>query len=169
MKMMKRFLLMLLPLAAASCGYHAGGVSNPALAEMKTYNVRMFENRTLYPYISLQMTTALNDRIQRDGTFRLATPANSDIRVEGCVESVSAESLLSDTEDTYISREIGLTIKVSYKIVKVATGEVVKTGKVSAEASYFNTVGNIQAAREEVLSYAARKAAELIVDEMTLP
>ena len=169
---MKRLFVLLacgLPLITASCGYKIGGLVNGSLKGMSTFDVKMFENQTVHPYVAMQMTTALADAMQSDGTFRMASPADSDFSISGTVTSVGLSSLTSDPDDSYISREIGLTVSVDYCITNRKTGEVIKKGAVSGSGSYFNTAGNVQAARDAALSSATTQAAQELVNMMTLP
>lgn len=169
---MKRFFSIsacMLPLFTASCGYQLGGLVNGDMKDMKTFDVTMFENQTNYPLVAMQMTTALADALQSDGTFRMVAPSQSDFSVSGKVTSVSASSLTTNPDDTYLSLEIGLTVHVQYTITNRKTGKVIKTGTVSGQGSYFNTSGNAQSARESALSYATRLAADELVGVLTLP
>ena len=83
---MKRFFSILactLPLFTASCGYQLGGLVNGDMKGMNTFDVTMFENQTNYPNVAMQMTTALADALQSDGTFRMVAPSQSDFSVSG--------------------------------------------------------------------------------------
>lgn len=166
---MKRLIILCaLVLSLVSCGYHLGGFKREALKEVDTFCVHMFDNRTIYPNVSVQLTSALTDTLQRDGTYRLAPEGQADVRVQGEVRSVHASSLRPNWADTYLSSEIGLTVVAFYKVVSVSTGKVLLSGVVRGEGSYFNT-GNTQTARDTALSYASRRAAELIVEALTRP
>lgn len=166
---MKRFLTLLFVAALASCGYHLGGLKSKAMEKMNTFSVSMFENYTTYPNVSMQLTTALTDRLQRDGTYRLASSDACDFTVQGSVRSVFASSLRTNSEDTYLSSEIGLTVVVHYRVIDNNTGKKITSGSVSEQGSYFNDDGNVQTARDSALSYATRKAAESIVQALTTP
>jgi len=163
------FLLFLLLPLLPSCMYHLGGLKSRDMEGMKTFCVDMFANQTTQPQVSMQMTTALADALQRDGTYRMASPDTCDFRVSGVVSSVSAYGLTTNPDDTYISSEIGLNVTVHYTITDCRTSKCIKTGIVRAEGSFFNTTGNIQQARDDALSYATRKAASDIVNQLTIP
>ncbi len=170
MKRIPVFILSAVALLCASCGYHIGGLTNGAMKDVQTFDVSMFENHTNYPYVAMQMTTALTDALQADGTFRLVAPAKSDCCISGKVVSVTPNSLITNPDDSYISTEIGLTVYVDYEVTDRKSGKVLKKGSVRGRGSYFNTGGgNVQAARESALSYATRLAARNVVDELTLP
>ncbi|MBQ4613982.1 MAG: hypothetical protein IJB31_03555 [Akkermansia sp.] len=157
-------------LCLGSCGYHLGGLRNGAMKNVDTFCVEMFENRTTHAMVSMQMTTAVADALQRDGTFRLASPSTSDVRIEGVVTNVASTSLITDYRDSYISAEIGLRVFVSYKVIDCRTNKVLISGTTEAEGSFFNSdSGNVQTARDAALSYATRKAATNIVNRLTIP
>lgn len=154
----------------SSCGYHLGGLRSSAMKNVDTFCVEMFENRTTQAMVSMQMTTALTDALQRDGTFRMASPSSCDVRIEGCVTNVATTSLITDYRDSYISAEIGLRVFVTYKVIDCRTNKVLISGTTDAEGSLFNNdSGNVQAARDAALSFATRKAATNIVNRLTIP
>ncbi len=159
-----------LPLLLFSgCGYRLGGLRCKSLQNMDTFCVNMFANHTTQPNVAMQMTTALADNLQRDGSFRMASPSECDFRIDGAVTRILRESQGTDWRDSHVSREIGLTVYVDYVVTDAKTGKRLLTGRTNAEGSYFNTSGNIQSARESALSYATRKAAENIVYRLTIP
>ncbi len=162
--------LMLLPaLAFSACGYRLGGLRASELKDKETFCVNMFANHTTQPMVAMQMTTALADSLQRDGAFRMAAPADCDFRIEGAVTGIGRESLRTDPDDTYVSSEIGLVVRVSYKVMDTDTGKVLMEGSTQASGSYFNDIGSVQSARDAALSYATRKAADNIVNQLTIP
>ena len=156
-------------LLLASCGYHLGGVRNRRLAHLDTFCVDMFENHTLYPNVSMQLTTALADSMQRDGAFRMVSPSDADMTISGVVESVTSSGLRTDSSNTYLSTELGLTVFVRYKVTENSSGKVLRSGLVSSQGSFFNNRGNVQNARDNALSYATRLAAEKIVLDLSIP
>ena len=168
--LVRRLLLLLVTLLLVSaCGYRLGGFKNVAMKKYSTFSINMFENRTMYPNVSMQLSTALADQMQRDGTYRIASPEECDFVLEGVVTSVTASSLRPNPEDTYLSSEIGLVMHVTYSVRDNHTGKEVIKNMVTADTSYFNESGNVQTARDSALSYAARKAAEQIVEFLTIP
>lgn len=169
---MKRVAILCLMLALAvvcSCGYHLGGLKRSSMKDLDTFCVDMFHNYTVYPNVSMQLTTALADQLQRDGTYRMAAADKADFTVSGAVRSVYAVGLRTNPDDTYLSSEIGLVAVVSFTVTNNRTGQKVYSGDVRGEGSYFNDEGNVQTARDTALSYATRRAAELIVQALTIP
>ena len=156
-------------LLLSGCGYHLGGLRCMALKNMDTFCVNMFSNHTTQPNVAMQMTTALTNALQRDGSFRMASPSECDCKVDGTVRRITRDALATDSDDTYISSEIGLTVHVAYRVTDTRTNKILVQGETIAEASYFNTEGNTQTSRAAALSYATRKAADNIVYQLTIP
>ncbi len=157
-------------LVLSSCGYHLGGVKNRSLQKVESVCISMFDNNTLYQDVAMQVTTALGEEMQRDGAFRILAPNRADCTISGAVTSVRASGLRTDSQNTYLSTEIGLTVTVRYYVTQNSTGKTLLTGVASAEGSYFNDeTGNVQTARDSALSYATRQIAEKIVQKMTIP
>lgn len=166
---MKRYLAILFALLLAACGYRMGGLKKTSMKKMNTFSVEMFDNETVFPFVAMQLTTALTDTMQRDGTYTMASSEKCDFKIRGAVYSVHETSQRTNTADTYLSSEIGLTVHVEYQVINRRTGKTILSSKTSASGSFFNDTGNAQTARDGALSYATRKAAENIVQTLTLP
>lgn len=172
---MKR--LLFLPVAAAAlllsaCSlelYHMGGLKPATMQELSTFSVEMFANHSTQPTAGVLLTTAVTDSLQRDGTYRLASSGKADFTVSGEITHLSRESLLTDPNDTYLSREVGLTVHVRYTVRNNRTGAVIMQRDVSGQGSYFTDAGNQQSAVDSALSYAARNAAEELTNDLTTP
>ncbi len=156
-------------LLVSGCGYHLGGLRCNALKNKETFCVNMFANHTTQPNVAMQMTTAVTDALQRDGSFRMASPKECDFKIDGTVTRVMRRSLGADWRDSYISSEIGLTVYVQYVVTDSRSGKILVRGTTHAEGTLFNNSGNLQSARESALSYATRKAADNIVYRLTIP
>lgn len=149
--------------------YTMGGLKPADMQEMQTFRVEMFANHCSQPTAGMLLTTALTDSMQRDGTYRLASVSQADFTVSGEVTHLSRESLLTDAKDSYLSREVGLTLHVRYTVRNARTGAVVREGTVQGESSYFSDMSNVQSSLNSALSYAARRAAENITNDLTTP
>src|SRR5208283_3294602 len=73
-------------LLAGCAGYHLGPAGG-AVAGDKTIEVLPFNNQTLEPRLGDVVTQALRERLQLDGTYRLATRAAGDVVVSGVVKN----------------------------------------------------------------------------------
>ncbi len=166
MKTLQLFICSVVALALSACGYHLGGLKPTALKDMNTFCVEVFENQTLHPNAGMLMTTAMANALQSDGTYRMAPQNEADFVVRGAVTRIVRESLITDTEDTYISKQIGACVYVKYQIVNRKTGEVLLSSEETETASYFNQLGSTESAQEAAISYATRRIAEEIVIDL---
>lgn len=149
------------------CGYQLGGIKPPELANVETFKVDLFENNSLEPRAGVLVTSALAEAIQRDGTFKTSSKKSPDIRIEGTVRSISFQQLRSSREDTYESTELGLRVSVSYKVVRSCDKKVLMQSQVEETVPYYNISNNVQTARTNALSYAARRIADRIAENLT--
>ncbi len=171
---MKRFFALLLgcavllPLGSmTSCGYRVGGIKPAMMQGLQTFHVEMFENFSTQPLLAMQLTTALTDALQADGTYKLASPGSSDFVIRGQVLSVTPRSLSSDWRDSYLSSEIGLKITYHYEVINRKTGKTLLSITASSQTSYYNRENiNMQTTRDNALSYGARLAAQSIVSRL---
>ena len=79
-------------LSAGCAGYHLGPVSG-AVAGGKFIEVVPFNNQTLQPRLGDAVTQALRERMQTDGTYRLATRGPGDVVVTGVITSYHREGV----------------------------------------------------------------------------
>ncbi len=158
---MKTFLLsILLATGLSSCGYNLGFSKPAPLQHAETVTVEMFENNSLEHLAGILVTNAVADTMQRDGTFKLASSGAADICIRGTISEVQFSSVRPNPENTYISSEIDLTLFVNYQVVDNRTGKTIYQGRLKNASTFFNESGNVQAARESALGYAAQKTAE---------
>lgn len=148
----------------SSCGYHLGGYKPAAMQNMNTFCVEMFDNETTVPGVAVQMTTALTDAVQRDGTYTLASRDSADFRISGAVSSIIRNSLSNDYMDAYRSLEIGVQVHVRYTVTDNRTGKVIYQSVASGQGSHFNNEGSVQSSMDSALSFATRRAAESVVN-----
>lgn len=169
MKKLRVIVSGMLALLISACGYHLGGIKPGYMKNMNTFCVEMFENNTVQPNVGMLMTTAMANSLQSDGTYRMAPRNEADFILKGTVTHIERESLRTNTDDTYVSSEIGLDVHVDYKIVNRKTGKVMLDGTSHATGSYFNQGVNTVSAMDTALSYATRLVAENITLNLTAP
>jgi hypothetical protein len=79
-------------LSAGCAGYHLGPVNN-AVAGDKSIEIVPFNNQTLQPRLGDAVTQALRERMQTDGTYRLATGSPGDVVVTGVITAYNREGV----------------------------------------------------------------------------
>jgi hypothetical protein len=72
----------LLVLLTGCAGYQLGP-TNGLEAGSRTIRVAYFENQTMQPRLSEDVTHAMRKQLQQDGTYRLATTREADVMVTG--------------------------------------------------------------------------------------
>ncbi len=169
MKFIRTLSAAVLTLLVSACGYHLGGVKPANMKNMNTFCVEMFENQTVQPNIGMLMTTSLTNALQSDGTYRMAPRENADFIIKGIVTHIDRDSLRTNTNDSYVSSEIGLVVNVSYKLIERKSGRVLRESDTRATGSYFNQGVNTISSMDTALSYAARLAADNIAQDLTTP
>ncbi len=164
MKAVRLLITSVAALVFSSCGYHLGGMKPVSMKDMNTFCVEVFENETLHPNAGMLMTTAMANALQSDGTYRMAPRNEADFIVKGTVSRIVREALITDSEDTYISEQIGACVHVNYQVLERRTGKVLFHSEESETGEFFNQIGNAESAMESAISYATRR----IADEITL-
>ncbi len=77
---------------AGCAGYRLGPV-NDAVSGDKTVEVQPFNNLTFQPRLGEAVTQGLRERLQVDGTYRLATREPGDLVITGVIRSYEPEGL----------------------------------------------------------------------------
>jgi hypothetical protein len=110
-------------LSAGCAGYHLGPV-NGAVAGEKSIEIVPFNNQTLQPRLGDAVTQALRERLQTDGTYRLATRNPGDVVVTGVITAYRREgvSFLRTDVTTAENYRVGLTAHVTAR--ECGTGKV---------------------------------------------
>jgi hypothetical protein len=110
-------------LSAGCAGYRVGPV-NGAVAGDKSIEIVPFNNQTLQPRLGDAVTQALRERMQTDGTYRLATQGPGDVTVTGVITDYNREgvSFLRTDVATAESYRVGITAHVTVR--DHATGRV---------------------------------------------
>jgi hypothetical protein len=116
MRVLKSLLsgLAALVLLAGCAGYQLGPV-NGAIAGAKSIEVQPFNNQTLQPRLGDAITQSLRERLQTDGTYRLAThPGDGDLVVTGVIRGYNRVGLgfLNTDVITPENYRIDLTVHV---------------------------------------------------------
>src|SRR5476651_246353 len=94
--------------SAGCAGYHLGPVNGQVAGE-KSIEILPFNNQTLQPRLGDAVTQALRERLQTDGTYRLAT-RGGDIVVTGVITRYYRDSLSFLPGDVQTAENYHVTI-----------------------------------------------------------
>ena len=111
-------------LSTGCAGYHLGPVNPNAVAGEKSIEIAPFNNQTLQPRLGDAVTQALRERMQTDGTYRLATRGPGDVVLTGVITAYNREGVgfLRSDVATAVNYRVGLTAHV--KAVDRVSGRV---------------------------------------------
>lgn len=153
--------------AMPSCaGYRIGAVKPAALEGINTISVPNVKNLTLEPRVDVYMTNAIISRIQEDGTYRVATQSGADAVLECTIENITRRQLRSARFNTLRTRELGLSIVVSYKLVDLRTQAVLRRGNARGNTTIFIDA-NYQNAERQAVPEAAQRVADQLVSDIS--
>ena len=131
MRALTHFAICVTAILSAGCaGYHLGPV-NGAVAGEKSIEIVPFNNQTLQPRLGDAVTQALRERMQTDGTYRLATRGPGDVVVTGVITDYHREgvSFLRTDVATAENYRVGLAAHVTAR--DRVTGKVLLDKKVN--------------------------------------
>ena len=103
------------------CGYTLGP-TNGLTAGDKKIQITPFLNHTLEPRLGDAVTTALRQRIERDGTYRLATRGDADIVVTGTVTKYDRHELNFEPHDVLTVKDFRVNVEAKVSARNVVTG-----------------------------------------------
>jgi hypothetical protein len=141
--------------AFGCAGYHVGPVTK---RNFKSIAVPMFRNMTLRPQIEAQISNAIIQRLQQDGSLRIESEPRADVVLKGSITKYNRQALRSLRTDTGVPREYEITITVRFEATDRRTGEtVLRLTEVEGKSDVF--IGEDQQSAEE-------QALPLIADDI---
>ena len=111
-------------LSAGCAGYHLGPVNSNAVAGEKSIEIVPFNNQTLQPRLGDAVTQALRERLQTDGTYRLASRAPGDVVVTGVITAYHREGVSFLRTDVTTAENYRVDITAHVTARDRATGKV---------------------------------------------
>jgi hypothetical protein len=155
-------LSLLLP---ACAGYRLGGIQPHFMEGIHSIAVPTFRNQTLVPNIEVLCTDTLIRQIQEDGTYKVASSADSaDAILEAEIQQVVRKPSLTVLGDVQATQEFQMTLVIHYKIIRKATGETVDDKNASGATTFFVS-GDVNQDQQQAIPIAAQSAATQMVSE----
>ena len=114
-------------------GYHLGPV-NGAVAGEKSIEVVPFNNHTLQPRLGDAVTQALRERLQTEGTYRLATRGPGDVVVTGVITRYNREGVSFLSSDVVTPQDYRVNITAHITARERGTGKVLLNKDVNGSA-----------------------------------
>ena len=136
-------------------GYHIGPVTK---RNFNSIAVPVFRNTTLQPQLEAQISNAIIQRLQQDGSLRIESEPRADVVLKGSITKYERQALRSSRTDTGSPREYEISIIVRVEATDRRTGEtVLKSTNVEGKSDVF--IGEDQQSAEE-------QALPLIADDI---
>jgi hypothetical protein len=167
MRALKLFAVCAMTTLLAGCaGYRLGPV-NGQVAGAKSIEILPFNNQTLQPRLGDAVTQALRERLQTDGTYRLATQGGGDVVVTGVITRYVRDSLSYLPGDVLTAENYHVTITAHVTVREPDSGKVLLDRNVTG--STLVQVGTDLASAERqsaplLAEDLARNVAELITE-----
>jgi hypothetical protein len=151
-------------LLAGCAGYHLGPVNpDTGMGGEKSVEVLPFNNQTLQPRLGDAVTQALRERLQTDGTYRLATHGAGDVVVSGVITRYHREGLsyLHSDVTTPENYRVAVTARVIAR--ERATGRVLLDKNVNGY-TLVSVGANLADAERQSLPVLAEDLARNVVE-----
>lgn len=103
-------------------GYHVGPVTKTSFHSIA---VPMFRNETLRPQLEAQISNAIIQRLQQDGSLQIEPRSRADVILTGTIFRYDRVALRSLRSDTGVPREYRISITVRVEARDRRTGETV--------------------------------------------
>lgn len=172
-----------LTLSILGCGYQSSLEKTPpsyvikdteeskehtATAQISRLSVPVFVNKTFEPLIENTLTRRFRQQILRDGHLKLvASEENSDMTLEGQLNSFSQIPLSFDTNNSALEYRISLVIQISLKDAKTKKVLWQKSGITGNSDYYVNADSNLnRAALDRAIDEASTVVAEDVISEI---
>lgn len=127
-------LIVVAGLLSGCAGYQLGDVKPSAYQGIHSIHVPTFKNLTLEPRLSSLVTNAVLSKLQSDGTYKVATRANSDAVLVGTIQQIRKHQLRAVRTDTLKSQELSLYLYVAFHLEDPVTGKRIDSAS-DSEAS----------------------------------
>lgn len=125
MRALNFFLPVLAAVFLSGCaGYRLGSVNGDVAGE-KTVEVQPFNNQTLQPRLGDAVTQALRERVQTDGTYRLATHEPGDLVISGVIHNYEREGLGYLNADATTTQNYRVDVTVHVTVRERVSGKLI--------------------------------------------
>lgn len=150
------------PLLLDGCGYRTFGAAS--FGEVNSVFVPIFENYSFRRGYEFQLTEAVIEQIQREGTLRLASRDEADSELQVAIIEYMQPVLLEDARDQILEAEATISIRLVWRDLR--NGRLLlKEDSLRVAAPFIVPLGGDEpTARKE----AFKRMAEIIVDSILI-
>jgi hypothetical protein len=155
------FLSGFLALALSGCSGYRLGPPSGVPAGSSSVQVTPFENRTLQPHLTDEVTQQMHKAIQQDGTYKLATHNDGDIVLSGVITIYDRTEVTLQSSDILTARDYRLTVFAHVTARERASGKSVLDQSVSG-MTLIRVVNDLTSTERQAMPLLALDLAEKI-------
>jgi hypothetical protein len=154
----------------SGCGYTVGGMHRQ---EIRTIHVPIFESNSFRRDINLQLTAAVQEEIQKQSHFRLATAENADTRLIGRIIDINKAVTAETKNDDPRQLQYSIAVEVAWE--DLTAGRMILQRQLPIDNTSVQILSNGQLAPEVGQSRASaeknviHQIARQIVDQLEMP
>lgn len=160
----RQFILLSVVLLLAGCAGYQLGPTNGLVAGDKTIQITPFLNHTLEPRLGDAVTTALRQRIQRDGTYRLATHGGADIIVTGELTRYDRHVVNLQAQDVLTVQDYRVNVTARITMHDLSTGST--TNWTSTGYTLVRVGEDLTSAERQAMPLLAEDLAKNVTDSL---
>lgn len=146
------------------CAGYKLGPTNGVEAGQKTVQITPFLNHTLEPRLGDAVTTALRLRVQRDGTYRLATHGDADIVVTGVLTRYVRHELNFQPGDVLTVQDYRVNVTAQITVRDVSAGTT--TNWTSTGYTLVRVGSDLTSAERQAMPVLAEDLAKNVTDSL---
>ena len=148
-------------------GYHTGAALPKKITGVKTIAVPTFHNQTLVPRLEALSASTVVKQFQQDGTLEVRSPEDADAILFGQIDRINRQGARSVRSDIVKQQEYNLQVVVSYKLFRRCNGELLDTGVLVGNTSFFVSGNDVNQDERQAIPLAIESAAVRIVSRVT--
>jgi lipopolysaccharide assembly LptE-like protein len=158
----------ILELLSGGCAGYKLGPTNGVVAGEKSVQIMPFSNQTLEPRLGDTVTEQLRKRLQRDGSYRVATHDDGDILVTGTLTAYRRLEVSFVPTDILTVRDYRLTMTGLVTARERSTGKILLTNQTVTGSTLIRVGSDLTSAERQAMPLLAgdfaRNVTALLVD-----
>ena len=149
------FLLLGVLTLQGCAGYRVGNTSGRDLQGVRSVYVPMARNTSLVPDLQLEVTNAIVQRFNNDGTLEVNQSSNAESELDVVITNVQSTPIRTSSSDILVTTQYQLTIQATATYVNRRLGRKMFENYAVVGTTTFYTQRDIQEGERQALPLAA--------------
>ena len=164
---MKKIVVALIPfLALAGCRTQYSWTSDVPQS-LRTVSVPVFRNESSITELGALSATQILREFQREGTFKISTPEDAAVEVQGVIKSAEASFNGGDVRTDYRTSDCSLALEAEVSVVERVNGRVLVDNKTYyATTTFIAGPMDVVTAKRDASRRLAEDLARQVVDDV---